>query len=190
MRIRDVIDLVESVEHESIAQKDTSSLEAFVTRHDTDRRNGVTVESVLTEGRDAPLYHGTSYSNAAAILAANIIEARTSQFLSGYKNRPTKGVSLSRNWRMSGGWGPVMFELDQRVLRHNHKIVPVNYGQEIAARSTEYAEAEEFVVGPISELDRCLLAIYVTRVAGRHNRDLMDALAQHPKTILVGRIHA
>lgn len=83
-------------------------------------------EAMLTEGRDAYLYHGTSLVSALGIIAANKIEGS-----SQYDHNPT-GVSLTRDYVTARDFGtiwerqfPVVFVLDQqKLVRSRHKLLP------------------------------------------------------------------
>lgn len=76
----------------------------------------------LTEGKIAPLYHGTTIFDAVQILKSGVI--KPSEY--------TGHVSLTRNpklWFGDGeaGFGNVQFVIDQHKLSHNHKIRPTDY---------------------------------------------------------------
>lgn len=148
----------------------------------------------LFEGRDAPLYHGTAFYNARRILANNTFEAKTMQDHS----RTTKeiyGVSLTRDPRFAKTFGPVVFVLDQTKLRHNYKIMPVDYwghsneismGPQSQKKKGKYAEAEEFVVGPVTNADRYIMAINIDSKSLKSyqeaviNTDQLSILLDHP----------
>lgn len=139
----------------------------------------------IAEGRDASLFHGTNIANAEKIIKANTIDAATlhrERLFRGTRtpyrqdNGMYSGVSLSRSLSVSQRFGDVVFELDQAKLTHNHKIVPTQYifahdssGQKGArsVTSDEYKiyanEHEEFVFGPIRNLDRYLKAIWISK---------------------------
>lgn len=128
----------------------------------------------LFEARDAPLYHGTAFYNATRILATNTFDARTTQSSGSAfvlnADEALRGVSMSRDPRFARTFGPVVFVLDQTKLRHNYKIMPIDYwghsneismGPESQKKKGKYAEAEEFVVGSITKADRYILSINV-----------------------------
>lgn len=119
------------------------------------------------EGRDALLYHGTSFFGAAKIIEAGAIEARSEQWIDG---KPVQGVSLTRDPRVAARFGVVVFVLDQRKLAQTARIVPMDFwGHSPEARGQrrqrDHAEAEEFVIGLIRPLDRVLTEIRVRRAA-------------------------
>jgi hypothetical protein len=127
----------------------------------------------IKEGRDAPLYHGTS-----AMLAADII--RQDAITAGYNEVRlangdiVEGVSLTRDPRVALRFGPVVFELDQaKLVRDGHRMVPHDHwgtgSDELSGDdATDTAplrtgiryEAEELVVGSIEDLSRYLRAIH------------------------------
>ena len=89
----------------------------------------------LEEGRDAPLYHGTSLLTATKILESGLLKGSKST-LPPFKKIE---VSLSRNikvpihhaFHVQDYITCIVFELDQRKLSQNYKIYPYNYWQEI-----------------------------------------------------------
>lgn len=141
------------------------------------------VEGRLLEGADAPLFHGTTYENAVKIIQQDTIKARTGHRINKTDKNKTMGVSLSRDWRVPGAFGNVIFEVDQRLLRQSHKIVPMNYSESIPRG---WAEAEEFLIGPLTDLNRYLLTIYIVRVLGKAHRPEYNEIMRHPKAVSVG----
>jgi hypothetical protein len=127
----------------------------------------------IKEGRDAPLYHGTS-----AMLAADII--RQDAITAGYNEVRlangdiVEGVSLTRDPRVALRFGPVVFELDQaKLVRDGHRMVPHDHwgtgSDELSGDdATDTAplrtgiryEAEELVVGSIEDLSRYIRSIH------------------------------
>ena len=101
-------------------------------------------QAILSEGRDAPLFHGTSVFHACRILRSGYIYADTPQtFKRDGKSIELMGVSLTRNkhfalhWAMSrfkksNDYGAAIFEFDQARLAYNYKIVPFNYGTDVS----------------------------------------------------------
>jgi len=89
----------------------------------------------LSEGRDAPLYHGTTHSHASAILRSGYFDPVTrqnSKVLLKSKNKfeSKDGVSLTRNFHFAKTYisGPnVVFQLNQTKLAQNFEIIPVQY---------------------------------------------------------------
>jgi hypothetical protein len=125
------------------------------------------IHEILCEGRDAPLYHGTTFGGALLILKQNKMADRTSH--SNMDLDDINGVSLSRSPRIAHGFGAVVFVLDQRRLSHNYKISPVDYWDTDEKKSFyeptpytregEYTEAEEFVIGPINNVSRYIIRL-------------------------------
>lgn len=125
-------------------------------------------ESVLMEGRDAPLFHGTNPVSAVRIIQANEIGANTKHLNAEFFEHIWKapGVSLSRDLRAAKNFGGVVFQISQTKLSQSRKIIPISYyghSEEPAmhgetGRTGQFAEAEEFVIGSIS-LPKYLTAI-------------------------------
>lgn len=124
-------------------------------------------ESVLMEGRDAPLFHGTNPVSAVRIIQANEIGANTKHFNAEFQHIwRAPGVSLSRDIRAAKNFGGIVFQIDQAKLSQSQKITPISYyghseepgmhGE--TGRTGQFAEAEEFVIGSIS-LPRFVVAI-------------------------------
>jgi len=140
-----------------------------------------TYQEFLTEGRDAPLYHSTSPSNALSIIRQNEISATTT---TGFKEYV--GVSLTRSiktafyWRRFG----VVFEIDQRKLSQDKRIEPLNimgvakkYGGKVPDWVySKYEELfEERVKGSINPLSKYLTKIIIEDVeAFKHYYDNID----------------
>jgi hypothetical protein len=149
------------------------------------------LSEILTESRQAPLFHATSLEAALAILAGNKIAGTTGQRLDarrgkrykmrnddwhgavyGYKmkgGRDAKGVSLTRDYNFANSWqrSDVIFVLDQAKLAQTTEIVPIDHvnngSYDYAAIGFKHMEqAEEFVIGDIAPLSRCLLSINVS----------------------------
>ena len=127
----------------------------------------------LFETRIASLYHGCGVGGAIQILKSNTIEDRTYQFPrpgSPFK-QAVSGVSLSRSMMTAQGFGLVVLQLDWPKLSQRFKIEPIDYWGHsdevtrgiVTRRRENYAEAEEFVLGPITNLGRYLLAIHIDR---------------------------
>lgn len=117
------------------------------------------------------MYHGCSFQAAISILAEDTLRDFTR-----HVPRPgaagAVGVSLSRDIRVARGFGPVVLELDQRLLTMTHRITATDYWGHSpetkmlnSRRKNSYAEAEEFVVGPIRKVGRFIRAIRVDAVA-------------------------
>lgn len=118
---------------------------------------------ILTEGRTAPLYHGTELASAVMILRSDTIEATHD---SDYDDDPL-GVSTSRTARWAMGWGAgrddtghgVLFVLDQAKLATRYRIVP-HAAMTVTGERLD-GEDEEVVIGTIKPLSAYLLSINV-----------------------------
>lgn len=160
----------------------------------------------LFESRSAPLYHGTSMFLASEIINHDMIAAKTSHFnhpaLRAKAAKSTKGtefvdgVSLTRSAMIAHRFGPIVFVLDQNKLRTKYRIEPVDYWHREDGenrRQYNFAEYEEFVVGPISPLHPYLKAILIDQNAD-HRKDgehhpLFDIVLNHPLSRIVRRSH-
>lgn len=114
-------------------------------------------------GREALLYHGTPYQTAQKILQSGTLLA------TARKGDATKGVSLSRDWRVSQRFGDVIFGLDQTKLTQRYKITPYDYhggNQNQGAGGGYYSqrsEAEEVVQGNITNLSSYLSTLFFSQ---------------------------
>lgn len=77
----------------------------------------------ITEGRDAPIYHGTSVENLVGILSSDTLRV----------NRWYQNISFSRDpkhasfmARFQEGKADALLVFDQRKLSHNFKMAPFN----------------------------------------------------------------
>jgi hypothetical protein len=112
--------------------------------------------------REAYLYHGTGLWSAGQILTNDEFAPKTeheppSDPRVPFPKEVVKGVSLSRDPRVAGGFGPVLFHLDRNKLAQRFKIEPMDFWGHsseptlmgVGRRRAKYAEAEEFIVGSI-----------------------------------------
>lgn len=157
----------------------------------------ISFSQYLIEFRSAPLYHGTSITNAYSIISDNTIEGQYVGWL-GIK----EGVSLTRNLNVaksfaydSFGGGrsvdnAVIFELNQAKLTQNYKIIPYNYwssrtrtteksGKEELHSGAKFNEYEELVSGNIKNIDRYIEKIIVFVKPGVPLSG--NSLLNHPK---------
>lgn len=145
----------------------------------------------LFEGRDAPLYHGTSYVNAKAILGTNLLKAQPLPDDDDWDTRDMPVISLSRSLpfvkdfiqRREKGKG-VIFQLDQRKLAQRFKIRPWNYYVNAELSTTArisknvsgiFNEYEEFITKDIKNFDSYITAIHC------FDPNVPDWLKGHPK---------
>lgn len=150
------------------------------------------INDILYEGRDAPLYHATSYENANIIIDEDEIKAYTAHekcrigFTKNHISGIIKGVSLTRNFKfIIFSFRTVVFEIDQRRLSHTSKIIPFSYYDSLKARDKTQSsrgncgfdnEFEEFCIGPIRPLTR-----YLTRIIVKEK--FIDKLKDDPKAV-------
>lgn len=117
---------------------------------------------IITEGRDAPLYHAIrDLEHAATALKTNRLAATTTQrFWADGKRRIQqryddeeyensywmKGVSLTRDIQFACDWGGVILVLDQAKLARRYKIMPLNWMYSIKNSTSRKKEREEFLI--------------------------------------------
>jgi hypothetical protein len=147
--------------------------------------------SDLTETRAASLYHGCGLGGALQIIARNTLEDRTQHELAP-GSEPVTGTSLSRSLRVAWGFGDVVFEFDQTRLRQRFRLIPVDYWHRalepdltgVGRRRGKYAEAEEFLIGPLTNVMRYVTAIHMTpqRLAWamKYHQEQSQPLLTHP----------
>lgn len=147
----------------------------------------------LFETRTAPLYHGCYLGAALAILASGTIEDRTTHLPRPGSVYPISvtGVSLTRSRSVAERFGTVVFQFDQTRLRQRHRIVAQDFwGQSKepslagGRRQGPFAEAEEFLIGPLHDAQRYVTAIFLTQRqmdwAERYHLDSAQPLLHHP----------
>lgn len=120
------------------------------------------------------LYHATNLESIIAILKGNILRADTEHLISDinperrhefrskddYSERDDtiSGVSLTRDKMFAENWSDVILVIDWNKLKQNYKIKQVSYYGDDGSNNRE--ESEEFVIGPIKNLDRYIAGIY------------------------------
>lgn len=159
-----------------------------------------TFKQLITEGRDAPLYHGTYMHFAPQILDTNKLVGSRRGEIHPKRGMPdlARGVSLTRSIRSALDWKPngIVFELDQTKLTKNYRLIPANafhyftpleYAAGIHAKHEELFE--ERVDGDILQLDRYLTKVITSELSKESlsrmldrffKHDLIDILVEHP----------
>jgi len=154
-------------------------------------------QEIITEGRDAPLYHATSVFGALGIITADKIADKTEHSYYSEQDHGV-GVSLTRDRRMASHFGDVVFVLDQAKIAHTKKLVPIDYwglGGEpelvgVGRRQKNYAEAEEFLIGPLAPLSKYLLGIDISRKLYfelARNPERNGLILNHPLLLVNGK---
>ena len=140
------------------------------------------IRDLITEGRDAPLYHGMSIRKAMDVFKNDKLKASWKHILPNGKQ--IIGTSFSRNKLLRYGY--VTIEVEQDKLTHTHKIIPldgdyINYNKKswdnplnIRSREMhgwssmrgrdmgpEHTLAEEFVIGDIFPLNKYIIKIII-----------------------------
>lgn len=128
----------------------------------------------LNEGRDAPLYHGTSMTNATRIIDSDVLEARETpdsvKSFTDWDITKRKVISTSRSYKFSAAWNEnrgAVFELDQRVIAQTNRIVPYNFFNDRTRvadlpHNVWINQHEEAIVGNLNPLSRYLLRIIIS----------------------------
>lgn len=98
----------------------------------------ISFKSFLTEGRDAPLYHGTSVDSVIDILNSGFISGASGNMasyklmLSPDSHQGIRGISTTRSERFAAFWGgnlnsTVVLALDQARIVQKYKVIPVDH---------------------------------------------------------------
>lgn len=126
---------------------------------------------VILEGRDAPLYHGTTFLGAYLILSTNVIKSNKADF--------EKAVSFTRDKNVK--YGSVTLTIDQKALSSNYKIRP--FSRSVADDKSD-SLSEERVTQDIKNARRYITGISMTsdlkyrvakkQIAKSTGQDLID----------------
>jgi hypothetical protein len=134
----------------------------------------------LFEGRQAPLYHFMNSEKAVDVFSMNKIIDSWGHVFNG---KTIYGSSFTRNSKLNWGYSCIRLAVDQQRLASTNKIIPVDgervhrnspykgdYKGPVRDRLGNYPSgerstknqllSEEFVVGPINNLNRYLTEIY------------------------------
>ena len=150
----------------------------------------------LTEGRDAPLYHSTGEMAAENIIKSNTL-LRGPAMPSHWPTKDQKHISLTRSYQFAMKWmdemgatsRPVVFELDQRLLTQNYKVVAFNYFNGSFARIPMYSnmkhhhwmnQFEEAVTSDIKNIDKYIVKVIIPS----YNKSYNKTVRNHPKLFL------
>jgi hypothetical protein len=173
------------------------------------------INDIITEAREADLYHGTTIFAAERILETNRFQARSNveqwtRKLLKNPNEENQTVSFSRDFITAQSFMDssgdnrfpgVIFVIDQNLLYRDlgQRIVPYNdlVGMETQQirRLTKRTEFEEAVFGDIENADRYIKEIIVFVSPGWYNRldeleigDRYPIIASNPKTRYMPRL--
>jgi len=155
-----------------------------------------TFEEFLAEGRDAPLFHGTSTLKAESILKSNILKANKDWGNDKPHVSFTRTMSIAAEWAGYRGnlSDVVVFEFDQSKLIHRYSLFPINYGNGSKTRyvakpfikSPDYVSSGSFREerSPVSivDMDKYLVKIHVWKLP-----KTIPLLAKHPKLFFKGK---
>ncbi len=151
------------------------------------------VESLLIEGRDAPLYHWMDGFKAINVLKNDKLEARVLHDIPGL-GTDVKGISLSRNKRFTFlGSSQIRLTLDQSKLSQKYKFIPLD-GEAAFRRRHELPStvtdrggqdegmrfAEEYLLErDIMELHKYVAEIFIQNVSSYHDRQLVELVKKY-----------
>ena len=129
----------------------------------------------LEEGRDAPLYHGTTVESVGYILKQNILKPGEQLWINDDKYKYVSSFTRSEryayefateHWQESLD-GIVVFKVDQRKIAQRHKIGPASWlfadmGEDRGTRPDGWInQSEERVVGTIRKFSQYILSMNV-----------------------------
>jgi hypothetical protein len=165
----------------------------------------------LEEGRDAPLYHALYDEYAVSAIKHNHLLAKSVHNIKLdikqnrlNRFREAKVISLTRNLRFALRWAgggrvdgeyKVIFELDQRKLTQNYKLISynffANYGKHPTRKGDnelgmdEYNfpknQYEESIIGDVKNLNKYLTKIMFVDVSNvKKENEYMKILLKHP----------
>lgn len=146
-------------------------------------------------GNYAPLYHNTNFMAAIKILIANKIEARGHESRVVFDDRDITNrhpfVSLTRSYAFARTWRTkdVVFVMDQEKLRQDFKVIPFDYFSYLQHTDHKHgangiytdddfskrrrSEAEEYIMGDITPLNKYLLQILVSQEGVRRVKEII-----------------
>lgn len=147
----------------------------------------------LFENNRANIYHSTFLKQGLNIIKTNEITAHTEHssaevdpslvgrsfrqkdMRDSYLQDKARGVSLSRSLYFAKKWkkNGIIFVLDANKLSHNKRIVQIDYYSD-----RNKGEAEEFVIGSITNLEKYLVSIMISQ---RTYNSLPNLITEDPK---------
>lgn len=120
---------------------------------------------IILEGRDASLWHG--YRDIDHVIKAlkndEMLGTSTQRWWKDEKHYTDdqgdvyensfwmKGISFTRDKKFAQNWGSVVFEIDQKKLSQNYKIIPFSWQKTFSRKEGAYKphfkrEREEFLI--------------------------------------------
>lgn len=129
---------------------------------------------LILEGRDAPLYHTTSFKNLMSILDSNTLKVGRT-FANGRK----PAVCFSRSIEFASSYGGnVIIEFDQQKLASKYKIVPVadtiNLYKPKVGRYVGSSKAEEDIMSDITNVKNYITRIFVLKACTEDEKEELD----------------
>jgi hypothetical protein len=164
-------------------------------------------EGIIEEGRDAPLYHTMDFQKTVSVLKNDAIPANWDHLIP--KVGRVRGNSFTRSKVFTMGGRFIRLVVDQAKLAQTNRIMPVD-GERIfrhtlktdldknperdeltlASRGDRQINTnplqEEFVIGDIKRLHRCIIRIEVSKsnfynISGAESFELHDLLEAYGK---------
>lgn len=142
-------------------------------------------EQFIAEGRDAPIYHTSTLSDAAKIIKTNVL-----------KMGNNGSISFTREIRHAEWFNDVIFVLNQAKLAQNYKLIPIwdKKPELIGQPKTPMHmwkgsnEFEERIHGrDITDFDKYIVSILVKE---KQMNKASQTLMSHPKVVVYrGNIH-
>lgn len=100
-----------------------------------------TFNQFIVEGRDAPVYHGTSFESFQSMCADDRIQPSSADYptdnpnfnKTGVRKNVLWGISTTRNYRFAVQFidqkrdTPIIIQLDQTKLAQKYKFIPYNW---------------------------------------------------------------
>jgi hypothetical protein len=131
----------------------------------------MTFKQYLEEGRGGFLYHATTTIRVYKILKKNKMLGGTydlHRMLNNKKQKRNISFTRSLKYALSGHFGNIILELDQRKLAQRYKIVPYSFftqrgrgipGEGVRPNDEFENQFEEAVLGDINNVDKYLTKI-------------------------------
>lgn len=159
------------------------------------------VNEILVEYREADLYHGTSLQKAEDIIMSNTLTAtRPMELGKGMSPQEQMTVSFSRSFSVAARFAHfksqtysnddltgVVFVFDQAAIHRDYgrRLQAYNDLQYMSRKSA--SEAEEALVGPLSNMSKYLKKFYILAPAEQIEalQEIFKVLFNHPKAVII-----
>jgi hypothetical protein len=161
--------------------------------------------SYLTEGKDAPLYHGSLLKNLIPIIKNGLKPDKShdmAKLLIKDSSERTYGVSFTRDYLIARRFvlrdthpdDIVILQYNQRKLIQKYKIFPVDFWSTLKSKKVynkwnplqsdrRYFEAEEYIITKTNIPSEYLDKVYISKNAKAKYFNFMDDAGIEYKTI-------